>query len=96
MEENDPLDPHGDGTIREGDPIFDILMNSGGRGVIGNRRSDGTWDVEIIGDDDEDEDRRTLNRFKGDPDTAVPLTYSRTESEEPSSWWGRAWRWFWQ
>jgi hypothetical protein len=30
----DPLDPHGDGTLREGDPVFDAMMR--GNAVHGN------------------------------------------------------------
>jgi len=48
---NDPLDPHGDGTIRAGDPLFNLM--TGGKAMIANRREDGNWDVEIIPDDDE-------------------------------------------
>ena len=48
---NDPLDPHGDGTIRAGDPLFNLM--TGGRAMIANRREDGNWEVETIPDDDE-------------------------------------------
>ncbi len=48
---NDPLDPHGDGTIRPRDPLFDLRI--GGRAMIANYREDGNWEVEIIPDDDE-------------------------------------------
>ncbi len=47
---DDPLDPHGDGTIRKGDPMHDLMFNEG-RAIIGNLRPDGTWDVKIISDD---------------------------------------------
>lgn len=47
VEENDPLDPHGDGTIREGDALYDILMGGGGA-VRGTRNEDGTWEVESM------------------------------------------------
>ncbi|WIF20578.1 hypothetical protein SEA_JFLIX2_88 [Rhodococcus phage Jflix2] len=40
----DPLDPHGDGTLRPGDPIFDAAMR--GNGVHGVRRDDGSWELE--------------------------------------------------
>lgn len=42
----DPLDPHGDGTIRRGDPMYELMMSGGG--FVGNRREDGTWDVEPL------------------------------------------------
>lgn len=45
----DPLDPHGDGTIRPGDPMFDLMMK--GTFVYGNRRPDGKWDVESLDED---------------------------------------------
>lgn len=38
----DMLDPHGDGTLREGDPLFDALMSN--QVVYGNRTPKG-WDV---------------------------------------------------
>lgn len=44
---DDPLDPHGDGTLRMGDPMYDVLMkslNSGGT-VFATRNDDGTWEV---------------------------------------------------
>lgn len=44
--ERDPLDPHGDGTIREGDAMYDLLMGAGSYGaVVGTRNDDGTWDL---------------------------------------------------
>lgn len=49
---DNPLDPHGNGTIRRGDPIYDLMMG-GGRAMIANSREDGNWEVEIIPDDDE-------------------------------------------
>lgn len=42
---DDPLDPHGDGTIRQGDPMYDLMMNSTGGVVVGNKNNDGTWDI---------------------------------------------------
>lgn len=39
-----PLDPHGDGTLRPGDPIFDAAMR--GYGVVGVVNPDGTWELE--------------------------------------------------
>lgn len=48
---NDPLDPYGDGTIRAGDPLFNLM--TGGRAMISNHREDGNWEVETIPDDDE-------------------------------------------
>lgn len=49
---DDPLDPHGDGTIRKGDPMMYYPTMNEGRATIGNRRPDGNWDVKIIPDDD--------------------------------------------
>jgi hypothetical protein len=45
---DDPLDPHGDGTIREGDPMYDLMM---GGTVFAERRADGQWDVSVEGDE---------------------------------------------
>lgn len=45
----DPLDPHGDGTLRPGDPVFDAVMR--GNAVIGNRSDDGTWDYKEVPDE---------------------------------------------
>ena len=39
--ENDPLDPHGDETLRPGDALFDAMMN--GESVVANRDSAGNW-----------------------------------------------------
>ena len=49
----DPLDPRGDGTIREGDPIYDSMMRcmETGESMLGNVRDDGKWDVEFHGED---------------------------------------------
>lgn len=44
----DPLDPHGDGTLRPGDPIFDAMMR--GKAMVGRRNDDGTWDMKEVGD----------------------------------------------
>lgn len=38
----DPLNPHGDGTLRPGDPIFEAAMR--GNSVVGTLNEDGTWD----------------------------------------------------
>lgn len=40
---DNPLDPHGDGTLRPGDPIFEAAMR--GESTFGVRRPDGKWDV---------------------------------------------------
>lgn len=48
--EVDPMDPHGDGTLRPGDPMFEIFqktMEGAGNAVIGNRRADGDFDIEV-------------------------------------------------
>ena len=37
----DPLDPHGDGTLRQGDPVFDAVMK--GKSVMGHYDPNGTW-----------------------------------------------------
>lgn len=39
----DPLDPHGDGTIRPGDPLWQVFES--GQPIIAERRDDGEWDV---------------------------------------------------
>ena len=46
----DPMDPHGDGTLRPGDPMFEIFqktMEGDGNAVIANRRADGDFDIEV-------------------------------------------------
>ena len=43
---DDPLDPHGDGTLHPGDPMFDLIIGGDGSAVIANRRPDGTWEVQ--------------------------------------------------
>lgn len=45
---DDPLDPHGDGTIRPGNPVYDLMMRSmkDDTAMLANRREDGMWDVE--------------------------------------------------
>lgn len=43
-EQDDPLDPRGDGTLRPGGPIFDAMMR--GEAVYGNRQDDGSWRME--------------------------------------------------
>lgn len=45
---DDPLDPHGDGTIRKGDPLYDLMM---GGALMANRREDGKWDVKQFQED---------------------------------------------
>lgn len=42
---DNPLDPHGNGILKKGDPLFDMLMRGDPRGVVAKRRNDGTWDV---------------------------------------------------
>ena len=43
---DDPLDPHGDGTIGPGDPMWDVFTS--GKPMIANRRDDGQWDVQWL------------------------------------------------
>lgn len=40
-------DPHGDGTIRPGDPLWEAMTS--GEAILANRRDDGTWDVQRFG-----------------------------------------------
>ncbi len=47
----DPLDPHGDGTLRRGDPIFDAVMR--GNAVYGNFGPQG-WTFNEFGDDEKE------------------------------------------
>lgn len=47
----DMLDPHGDGTLREGDLLFDALMEN--KVIVGNRTPEG-WILEYPADDNED------------------------------------------
>lgn len=54
---DNPLDPRGDGTLREGDPLFDMLMgDNAGTGVHARRRKDGTWDVTKFNDHEDGSD----------------------------------------
>lgn len=58
----DPMDPHGDGTLRPGDPMFEIFqktMEGDGNAVIANRRADGDFDIEVypLEDDRKDSER---------------------------------------
>ena len=41
--DSDPLNPHGDGTLCPGDPIFDAAMR--GEAVYGVRNADDSWDL---------------------------------------------------
>ena len=46
----DPMDPHGDGTVRPGDPMWEVFqktMEGDGNVVVGNRRADGDFDLEV-------------------------------------------------
>lgn len=49
---NNPLDYREDGSIREGDPAWNMMMEAmtSGRAVISNQRPDGTWETETLGD----------------------------------------------
>lgn len=38
---SDPLDPHGDGTLRPGDPVFDAMMR--GEVAFGNFDDETGW-----------------------------------------------------
>ena len=40
----DPLDPHGDGTIREGDPMYQLLLNGPVQAIRDQEHPD-EWDV---------------------------------------------------
>lgn len=45
VEWSDPLDPHGDGTLRAGDPIFDAMMR--GEAIMGNFGPNG-WEYDTL------------------------------------------------
>lgn len=47
---NNPLDYREDGSIRPGDPAYDMMMEAmnSGRATISNQREDGTWDVKQL------------------------------------------------
>ena len=49
---DNPLDYREDGSIRPGDPMYDILMASlaSGEPMAGNQRPDGTWEFSGAGD----------------------------------------------
>jgi hypothetical protein len=52
---NNPLDWREDGSIRAGDPawgFFEDIMKSGQAGIA-RQKPDGTWETELLGDDDE-------------------------------------------
>lgn len=44
---DNPLDVREDGSIREGDPAYDFLMEvmASGEAKVANQREDGTWEV---------------------------------------------------
>lgn len=45
----DPMDPRGDGTIREGDEMWDIFKKTmEGNTVIGNRQDDGSVELQVF------------------------------------------------
>lgn len=46
------LNPHGNGTLRQSDPLLDTL--TGGKAVTAKRRPGGTWEVEILPDPDDE------------------------------------------
>lgn len=49
---DNPLDFREDGSIREGDPAWNVMMEAmtSGKAVIANQRKDGTWDSKTVGD----------------------------------------------
>lgn len=73
----DPMDPHGDGTIRPGDPMWDVFlktMEGDGNVVIGNRREDGDFDLEVYPMEDEPSSTRELFDpipLKGEPSATL-------------------------
>ena len=60
---SDPLDPHGDGTIRQGDPLYDLLMS----GVV---------HAERVGDSDE-WNVATTTAPEAPPEPPTPLPWWR-------------------
>lgn len=48
-----PLDPRGDGTLRKGDPMYDLMMNGSVSAVSGNwNPKTKQWDYNIHTDND--------------------------------------------
>lgn len=52
---NNPLDWREDGSIHKGDPAWNFLQEilESGKPGIANQRPDGTWETQLIGDDDD-------------------------------------------
>lgn len=63
VEWTDPLDPHGDGTLRPGDPVFDALMR--GEAVVGNYDEEKGWEIETHRVKDPDPSRSPIERNGG-------------------------------
>lgn len=57
-EGEDPLDPHGDGTLRPGDPIFDATMRGE---VVYGTRGPGGWTMEHLPEPDEGDVHRVTD-----------------------------------
>ena len=60
----DPLDPHGDGSIRPGDPLWDAMMSNETIHATRSCRDPNEWDVTrlpAIGGGDESADRVDRN-----------------------------------
>jgi hypothetical protein len=49
---DNPLDYRADGSIREGDPAWNFMMEAmtTGKAGIANQRPDGTWETKILDD----------------------------------------------
>lgn len=63
----DPLDLHGDGTIRPGDPLYDVLMQVVDTGVtvFATLKKDGSWEI-ATEDFTPEEDWERLVEYWGD------------------------------
>ncbi len=51
---SDPLDPHGDGTLRPGDHLYDLLM--AGHTIMASHRDNDNWDINVSSEPPESEE----------------------------------------
>lgn len=71
---DDPLNHDGDGTIREGDPMYDLMMRmaTSGEPMVAQRRDDGMWEVSV-------------GRDGSPPEIPMELHLRNAAADEPAS-----------
>lgn len=100
-----PMDPHGDGTIRPGDPVYEMMMS--GDVFSASMRDDGLWDVEFQNDYDDDVDlyeeveRVFIRKMSSDDieellqdEDVEDLVWSFPGRKTRLTWWDRIKSWF--